>query len=146
MNFKSLLLYIIISLPSHYLMANDKIVGIWLTQNSDSKVEIYKNGNGSYSGKIIWLKEPQENGEVRIDKNNPKEDMRNRRLIGLIILDGVKYDVSDKEWNNGTIYDPKSGNTYKCYMWFDGSDQKLNVKGNIGFSIMGRTVTWTRVQ
>lgn len=146
MNFKSLLLFTIISLPFHSLIANDKIVGIWLTQDSDSKVEIYKSEDGSYYGKIIWLKRLLENGKPRIDKNNPKEEMRNRKLMGLKILDGIKYDESDKEWNNGTIYDPRTGNTYKCYMWFDGSDQKLNIKGYIGFSIIGRTVTWTREQ
>ena len=65
--------------------------------------------------------------------------------MGLTLLEGFKYDEDDNEWNSGTIYDPKSGNTYKCYMWLDKNQNVLNVKGYIGVSIIGRKVSWTRV-
>jgi uncharacterized protein (DUF2147 family) len=58
---------------------------------------------------------------------------------------GFEYDKEDKKWVNGTIYDPKNGKTYKCYMWFDeGNDKILHVKGFIGFSMLGREVEWVR--
>ena len=50
---------------------------------------------------------------------------------------------SDVRWENGTIYDPKSGNTYSCFMELEGPD-KIKVRGFIGISLIGRTAIWTR--
>ena len=52
---------------------------------------------------------------------------------------------SDKRWDNGTIYDPKSGNTYSSFMELDGPD-RIKVRGFIGISLIGRTDVWTRAQ
>ncbi len=140
-------LFIIALIASSTLLANeDKVLGIWLTQDKDSKIEIVKSKDGTYNGKIIWLKNPLENGKPQVDEENPDEKLRSRPIMGLELLEGFTYDEDDKEWNSGTIYDPQSGNTYKCYMWFDEDDNKLNVKGYIGVSIIGRKVAWTRVK
>ncbi|MCB0468882.1 MAG: DUF2147 domain-containing protein, partial [Aequorivita sp.] len=48
------------------------------------------------------------------------------------------------EYNDGTIMDPNNGKVYKCYIELDGPN-KLDVRGYIGFSLLGRTQTWTRV-
>ncbi|TLX77752.1 DUF2147 domain-containing protein [Labilibacter sediminis] len=146
MTIKNLILSLIILLSALSLSANDKVVGVWLTQDADSKVEITQGKDGLFYGTIIWLKEPLENGKPRIDKNNPDEDLQSRKIMGLKLLEGFKYNDGDEEWTGGSIYDPKSGNTYKCYMWFDGDEHTLNVKGYIGFSLMGRKVEWTRIQ
>jgi len=142
-HFITLALVLLLSVSTH--AKNNKVVGVWLTQDKDSKVEIVKNKDGKYYGKIIWLKNPNENGKPRLDKENPDEKLQKRPIMGLKLLEGFTYDEDDKEWNSGTIYDPKSGSTYKCYMWFDKDENKLNVKGYIGVSIMGRKVSWTRV-
>jgi uncharacterized protein (DUF2147 family) len=55
----------------------DDIVGVWLTENDESKIQIFKSGN-EYFGKIIWLKEPSDkNGNPKKDKNNPDPAKRN---------------------------------------------------------------------
>nr|WP_321406688.1 DUF2147 domain-containing protein [uncultured Carboxylicivirga sp.] len=64
--------------------------------------------------------------------------------MGLKLLEGFTYDNDDEEWVDGTIYDPKSGSTYKCLMWFDGDPNTLMVKGYIGVSIIGKKVQWKR--
>jgi hypothetical protein len=51
---------------------------------------------------------------------------------------------SDTKYSNGIVYDPDSGNTYKCKMWFDKNDV-LKIRGYIGFSLLGRTVEFTKV-
>lgn len=122
----------------------NSIVGYWLTQDKDSKVEIYKGKDGLFYGAIRWLKEPNRNGAPKKDDKNPEEKLQNRAILGLSILNGFHFDADDKEWIDGTIYDPKSGKTYKCLMWFDGNLTTLHVKGYIGFSIIGREVEWTR--
>jgi len=122
----------------------NKVVGVWLTQDKDSKIEISRNDDGTFSGKVIWLKNPLKDGQPQVDKENPDEALQDRPILGLELLQGFKFD--EDEWNSGTIYDPKTGNTYKCYMWFDKDDNTLHVKGYIGISIIGRSVEWTRVK
>ncbi|WP_430816693.1 DUF2147 domain-containing protein [Carboxylicivirga sp. RSCT41] len=125
---------------------NTKVVGTWLTQDGDSKVQISQTEDGHFKGQIIWLKNPtEEDGTDKLDKHNPDEDLKRRKIMGLELLKNFEYSEDDEEWTNGTIYDPKSGNTYKCYMWFDGNPNKLQVKGYIGFSLIGKKVSWTRV-
>lgn len=124
----------------------DKVVGFWLTQYKDSQVKIFKAKDGKYYGNVKWLEEPNgDDGKPRLDKENENEKLRNKPILGLQILKGFKYDKDDKEWVDGTIYDPKNGKTYKCFMWFDeGDTNTLHVKGFIGFSLLGREVEWTR--
>ena len=51
-----------------------------------------------------------ENGKPKTDPLNPDEDLRNRKRLGMKIMYNFEYD-EDNEWDNGRIYDPKSGNT-----------------------------------
>lgn len=124
----------------------DKILGYWLTQDGDSQVKIFRAKNGKYYGNIKWLDEPnEEDGSPKLDDHNDDPKLQKRTILGLQILKAFKYDEKDQEWINGTIYDPKNGKTYKCYMWFeDGDDKTLHVKGFIGISVIGREVEWIR--
>ena len=145
MKFKTLIFSVLVAFLCIPAYANkDKVLGVWLTQDKDSKVEITKDQYGKYYGKIVWLKNPTENGIAKLDDENPDEKLRTRPIMGLTLLSGFEYDEGDEEWNSGTIYDPKSGNTYKCYMWFGTDNNVLNVKGYVGVSIIGRKVAWTR--
>ncbi|MBS2098827.1 DUF2147 domain-containing protein [Carboxylicivirga linearis] len=141
-----MLLFIAVTFTSlSYSQKSDKIIGTWITQDGDSKITIEKNSDGTFDGKIIWLKEPnRENGEAKLDDKNPDEKLQSRPIKGLEILQGFTYDEDDKEWVDGTIYDPKSGSTYKCLMWFDDDPNTLMVKGYIGVSIIGKKVQWKR--
>ncbi len=121
----------------------DKVLGTWLTQYGDSKVTIKKDTKGRFYGEISWLKEPNKNGKPKVDDKNPDPKLQNRHIMGLRMLDGFVY--KDNQWVEGTIYNPKEGKTYKCYMWFEnGNANALHVKGFIGFSFIGKEVVWTR--
>ncbi len=123
----------------------NQIVGYWLTQDGDSQVRIFKATNGKYYGKIVWLEEPnEEDGTPKIDDENPNENLRGQPLMGLRLLNGFEYDKDDEEWEDGTIYDPTNGNTYKCYIWFEDKPEVLHLKGYVGVSLLGREVKWTR--
>lgn len=129
----------------HVHAQGDKIIGTWLSEEEDGHVEIYKHG-GKYHGKISWIKDPLDEvtRKPKTDKQNPDASRRNRPLMGLVILKDFAYDHRDKEWEDGTIYDPNSGNTYDCYMELI-SGNKLKIRGYIGVSLIGRTSYWTRV-
>lgn len=119
----------------------DAILGQWLTAEGRSVIEIYKCGDG-YCGKIVWLKEPlDKDGKEKRDIHNPDQSLRSRKLIGLQILEGLKYQRKN-EYKGGRIYDPNKGKTYKCKAHLE--KDKLNLRGYIGFSLIGRTSTWTR--
>ena len=122
---------------------SDALLGIWLTGSGNGKVEIYKSDN-TFRGKIVWLKEPidPKTGKAKTDVNNPTEEKRSRPLMGLINLWGFSFD-SDGSWEGGYIYDPKNGKQYKCVITMEEKD-KLNVRGYIGISLIGRTDVWTR--
>jgi len=125
----------------------DDIVGIWLNEEGTGQVEIFKVKD-NYYGKIVWLKEPLDSvtGKPRTDVENPDPALQNKPLIGLVNLKGFVFD-GDDEWEDGTIYDPKNGKTYKCYMEFENpSKQKLKIRGYIGVSLLGRTTLWTPVK
>jgi uncharacterized protein (DUF2147 family) len=119
----------------------DAIVGSWFTGNGDAKINIFKSGE-SYYGSIVWLKNPLEDGKPKVDKHNPDEKLRNKPLLGLMLLRGFRYD-GDNVWVDGKIYDPKSGKDYSCKMTLTSKD-KLGVRGYIGISLIGRTDTWTK--
>ena len=126
-----------------YSQSADDILGTWYTEGGKSKVEIIKK-DGKYSGKIIWLKEPKrEDGTVKLDKNNENEKLRSRKVVGINVIKGFVWD--DDEYEDGSIYDPENGKTYSCEITWEDKNT-LNVRGYIGFSLLGRTTVWTRVK
>ncbi len=122
----------------------DDVLGEWLTEDKDAKIEIYKK-DGEYYGKIIWLKEPLRNGKPKTDDKNPDKSKRERKLLGLVIMTHFIYD-EDGVWEDGNIYDPKSGNTYSCKMTLSKDKKTLEVRGYIGISLFGRTSVWTKTE
>lgn len=119
----------------------DRIIGKWNTEENKSVIEIYKKGD-KYCGKIIWMKNPNENGKPKLDKDNPDEKLRNRPILNLEIMTNLEFD-EDNEWEDGDIYDPESGNTYSCMITLTNPD-KIDMRGYLGFSLFGRTTVWTR--
>ncbi len=121
----------------------DKVTGIWLTEKKGSQIRIFKATDGKYYGKIEWLEEDKD----RLDVNNPDEKLRSKKVWGMLILRGFSFNALKKQWEGGTIYDPENGKTYDCYMWFDGNDNQLHIKGYVlGMKFIGRETLWTREQ
>jgi uncharacterized protein (DUF2147 family) len=146
-----ILIFAVLSLNASAFAASDGIVGVWLNGGKDAHIDISKCGD-KYCGKIVWLKEPlypQRSkagtpGTPKLDDKNPDASRRNAPLIGLEIVKGLQF-AGDDSWKNGTIYDPDSGKTYNSKAKLV-SPNELDLRGFIGFSLMGRTEKWTRVQ
>jgi glucan biosynthesis protein C len=119
--------------------------GRWYAEGGAAQVEIASCGE-ALCGRIVWLRSPfDENGCELTDRENPDEDLRGRSIVGLEILQDLKADTADGErWQGGSIYDPTSGRTYRCNLALDGPD-RLQVRGYIGITLLGRTTTWVRV-
>jgi uncharacterized protein (DUF2147 family) len=141
----SVALILMLTFAMGQLMAQndgDKILGKWLNEEKDAKVEIYKQGD-KYFGKIVWLENPyREDGTPKLDDENPDEKLQSRAIQGLLMLTDFEFD-GDDEWEDGEIYDPKSGKTYSCYMELE-EPTKLMIKGYIGVKWIGRTTYWSK--
>jgi uncharacterized protein (DUF2147 family) len=138
----ALLLFVMLGISAIAKAQADPIEGIWLNEEKDAKIQIYKGRDGLFYGKIIWLKEPTENGAPKLDKKNPHEDKRKQQILGLIIL--RKFEKDGKTYDDGTIYDPTNGKTYDATINYKGN--KLDLRGYVGISLFGRTTTWERTQ
>lgn len=141
---KLLLTFVVLLSLYAYSQTNaDDIMGTWYNAEKTSKIRIYKCGDDGkkYCGKIVWLKKDKEDdGGPRVDKNNPDSKKRKDLMMGLVVLKLFVYDKGSKEWNDGTIYDPKNGKTYSCYIKREG--KALKVRGYVGISMLGRTAAW----
>lgn len=135
---------IFLSLLSFNGMAqsNTQILGTWFNTEKTAQIEIMNSGE-EFLGKIIWLNPATKDGQPVLDKANENEKLRNRPIMGLTILEGLKYEGG--VWKGGKIYDPNSGKTYSCELKLK-SPEKLEVKGFLGFSWIGKTVEWTKVK
>lgn len=126
------------------VFAQDAIEKTWYNQEKTAKVKVFKATDGKFYGKIVWLKEPNNaQGKPRTDINNPKKEHQNDALLGLQMLKNFEKDGSHG-YSGGTIYDPKNGKTYSCKMTLNGD--KLDVRGYVGISLLGRTTTWTMAE
>jgi uncharacterized protein (DUF2147 family) len=115
-------------------------IGFWKGQ--DATFEMFESG-GKLSARIVALSEPKTaEGKEKTDIYNPDPKKRNHPIIGLVFISGFTK-KSDTCWENGTVYDPKSGKTYSCFMELQGPD-KIKVRGYIGTALMGRNYIWTR--
>jgi uncharacterized protein (DUF2147 family) len=117
-------------------------VGLWKTQ--DAEIEIFEV-DGKLSGKIATLnKQYTSDGIEKTDISNPDPAKRSRPLIGLVFMTGFTPEGSGR-WDHGTVYDPKTGNTYASFLEYSGGDT-LKLRGYIGISLIGRTAVWTKVK
>src|SRR5271157_1338071 len=120
-------------------LAQNQILGKWLTADKEGKVQIYEQ-NGKYYGKIVWLKTPfRDDKQPMKDYENPDKALKSRPVMNLIVLKDFVY--INNRWEKGTVYDPESGKTYKCAIWLEGGNV-LKVRGYWGWFY--RTDVWTR--
>jgi uncharacterized protein (DUF2147 family) len=121
------------------------VIGFWATE--DSILEVSPAGD-SLSMRVVAMENPVylegeapgPAGAPRVDVNNPDPARRDQLIMGLELLSD--YEFAKERWR-GRIYDPQSGNVYKSTMWVE--DGALNMRGFIGFSLLGRTQTFTPV-
>lgn len=130
----------------------DAVAGVWATPNDKSHVLIERQADGTYAGKIIWLKQPDYaadfedpalSGKPKIDRHNPDPALRSRPILGLDVLRGFHYRTAQSNWDNGACYDPEGGKTYNCKMWLTDGGNRLYVRGYVW--IFHKTQVWRRL-
>lgn len=113
------------------------ITGKWFTVEKDSVIEIAPCGP-KLCGRIAKLLRPVQGPPF--DRNNKNAALQNRPLLGLPIL--TDFIEQGTIWG-GTIYDPRSGKSYKSKVSRN-PDGTLKVQGCIAFFC--QTQIWTKAQ
>lgn len=118
--------------------------GTWTTidDNTHKPKSIVQitNVDGEFRGKVVKILQSDE-GPNPVCKDCDGE-RKNKPIEGMNIMWGVTKD--DGRWDGGKILDPKTGKIYKVRLTMEDGGQKLNVRGYVGFALMGRTQTWER--
>jgi uncharacterized protein (DUF2147 family) len=124
--------------------AQAQVTGKWKTIDDEtgeakSIVEIYEQ-NGKIYGKVVEILNP---AKKKATCTNCKGADKNKPIEGMIIIRGLQKDGN--EYTDGDILDPNKGKLYSCTIKLDGKD-KLDVRGFMGISLLGRSQTWHRVK
>lgn len=109
-----MLLFVIFFSCALYAQKNiaSKIVGIWITEKKDSKIEIYEQ-NGAYFGKIVWMLPQFE------------------QYIGKDVMKNVTFNVSQNNYNCPWICSPRLNITAHAIITVDGDILKAKVTKGI---------------
>ncbi len=117
------------------------ITDLWSTGNQGGRVELFRCGT-AICGRVADAAPLRANPEQR-DVKNPDRKLRDRRLKGLVVLQG--FSGGPAEWKGGPVYDPETGEGAVRATLTLRADGKLEVKG-CKAAIFCRTKIWTRVR
>ncbi|MBG7612298.1 DUF2147 domain-containing protein [Polaribacter sp. BAL334] len=136
------ILFTALLVVASFSVQSQTIFGKWHSTNEttgevDSVIEVYEK-NGKVFAKIIDIKDPKRKNAVC---DLCSDENKNKPILGLNILTGLEKDGD--EWSGGKILDPRNGKVYKCYIKLE-TENKLKIRGFIGFSLIGKTAYWTR--
>lgn len=100
--------------------SQEKILGKWLPTDKLGQIEIYEN-NGKYYGKIVHIYDsinPKTNAPWK-DELNPDKLKRQRNILGITMMFDFEYNKATKKFVNGSLYDVKTGKTFRGKMWLE---------------------------
>lgn len=119
-------------------------VGFWVTEDRAWTVVIGSCADG-LCGRVVGLGPSPRPDVLRTDIQNPDPARRTATLCGLPVLGGFRPSGDEAgAWDDGWVYDPENGKTYKGAMKLEGSDT-LNVRGYIMIELFGRSEKLARV-
>lgn len=128
---------------------NDPLVGKWKTVDdrtgySRADVEIRKKADGTYEGVIVTTRNVPGTDKMVICSNCPGE-LKNKPFIGLPFIWDFKQDPKNpREYQNGKVLDPIGGKIYKGKARLSTTGRHLTLRGYVGVSVIGRSVTWIK--
>jgi uncharacterized protein (DUF2147 family) len=139
----SAVLLMLMSAAAHSLEASP--IGLWRTiddetQQPRSLVRITES-NGVLSGTIEKLFDP---AKQQVTCSKCTDHRRGQRVLGMVILEGVRKTEGEPSWSGGQILDPTKGSTYRVRLTPVEAGQQLQVRGYLG--PFYRTQLWHRVE
>ena len=128
------------------IWAQETPVGLWRniddkTKQAKAEIRIVETA-GVMSGKI----EKRLTADAKPDDKCTKcdDDRKDKPILGLEIIRGVKKSDEPGVWGGGEILDPENGRSYRATLRVVEGGKKLEVRGSFG--PFGRTQTWLRAE
>jgi uncharacterized protein (DUF2147 family) len=124
----------------------DSPAGLWRTVDDKtgkerSLVRIVDNG-GVFEGKVEKLLNRQPDDDPDGLCRKCEGERKDKPVLGMTILWDLKKDGD--QFGGGEILDPKNGKIYRAKMKLLDAGRRLEVRGFIGVSLLGRSQTWQR--
>jgi uncharacterized protein (DUF2147 family) len=147
--FSLCLFFLIVSLFSLPAFSSDTLspAGRWKTIDDKtakpkSIMNIVMKGDTLVATIDSLYREPGEDPDPVCDKCTGWR--KDKKVKGLTITDRLAK--RGNEWSGGWITDPNNGKAYRCIIKIQDSGAKLEVRGYIGFSLIGRSQYWYKIK
>jgi uncharacterized protein (DUF2147 family) len=130
------------------------MMGVWLTPTKSAEVRLAPCADaarGPICGTVVRLIDPKgADGKPLVpeqvtDMHNADPSLRQRKVLGMVLLYGFKPGSAPNGYEDGTIYSAENGKTYKATLGLQ-ADGTLRLRGYVGSPMFGETQIWTRVQ
>jgi uncharacterized protein (DUF2147 family) len=120
-------------------------IGQWRTIDDHSGkprsvVEVHANADGTLSARIVRLIDQSKGPNPMCDAC--RGALHGKPVVGMTIAWGLRRD--GEAWSGGRILDPDNGKEYSVKFTPAKDGRTLEVRGYIGFSLLGRTQVWQR--
>jgi len=128
----------------HATRAEEQICGKWQSAEKNLIIQVYMQDN-KYVAKIVWYSDTDGKPmDYWTDTRNPDPSLRNRKILGMNVVNALSYRPETNSWEDGMIYDSKHGREWNASAYID-KNGTLKVKGYWHFKFIGKTMTFTRV-
>lgn len=109
------------------------------TNQPKALVKFTEQRNGTLNASIQAIFTPGEENSC----TKCEGAFKNKSLKGVTIVRGLK-NVGSNNYEGGTILDPKNNKTYKLKGSIKDGGNRLEMRGFIGVSLIGRNQNWVR--
>lgn len=124
--------------------AAQRICGKWESSGKQLIISVYMV-NHQYRAKLLWFSNTEGKPlDYWRDVKNPDPKLRSRKLLGMSILSGLKYDSKSHTWEDGQVYDSIHGRYWNASARID-KKGVLHVRGYWHFKFIGRTLLFYRI-
>ncbi|MDQ3289319.1 MAG: DUF2147 domain-containing protein [Pseudomonadota bacterium] len=142
---RTLILLLLLALPISSVFAQTPPTGTWTTIDDatgqpKSVIEVYEAADGTLAGRVDQVLQSTRGPDPLCEKCRGAR--RNKPIKGMIVLWNMRR--KGDAWEGGQILDPASGKIYSATLRPIEGGEKLEVRGFVGFSLLGRTQEWVR--
>ncbi|HEY9001267.1 MAG TPA: DUF2147 domain-containing protein [Mucilaginibacter sp.] len=123
----------------------ERICGKWESEQHNLRISIYMDKD-QFKAKIIWFSDTEGKPmDYWRDVRNPDPKLRSRKILGMSILSGLRYDPENDSWEDGSVYDSRHGRYWNAAAKI-GKKGLLHVRGYWHFKFLGKTITFYRIR